>query len=311
LNSRLNRSLVKLLAAHVSNKLGVSPELVERDVILHALLRGIYDNEELGEKLVFRGGTCLVKCHLGYYRFSEDLDFVSAESPKHASETRELIRNSITPLLDMLGFEKEEEKWFGTRKRKLWVIKYRDKETGALFKLEVLFGEEQLFDYVSTTARTLLKWQRINLPDIPKPLLEVYSSLNVTAYSLEEILAEKFRALLTRKELHARDIYDMYMITTRKGLELRNIEEGAVRKILSTLQRFGKDRQTNLCDTLKKRSPKDIKAITFEKESYLFLKPPKIPSSFLEELAETSKRISGRIMEYCEHEVYNKDKQGS
>ena len=48
-------------------------DLIEKDVVLHRILTGI--SSELGEKYLFKGGSCLVKCFFGYYRFSVDLDF--------------------------------------------------------------------------------------------------------------------------------------------------------------------------------------------------------------------------------------------
>lgn len=292
----LSRTLIRVLSSQISEKLRAPLELVERDIILHALLAKIYTNDELAEKVVFRGGTCLVKCHLGYYRFSEDLDFVSVESPKRASRVVQQVLNSISLLLEGLDFEKYEEKWFGTRKRKLWVVKYRNKGTGELLKLEVLFGEKQLFDYVSMPAKTLLDWKGLSLSGVPKPILEVYRPVNVVAYSLEEILAEKFRALLTRRELHARDVYDIYMISTKGGLGLENVVESAVEKILSTAKRLGERRQKDFFDMLTQRVSSRIMGINLEKEKYLFLEPPKISESFLKELDETAKTISEKVL---------------
>ena len=50
-------------------------DIIEKDYHLHGLLRAVSQDEYLSEKLAFKGGTCLVKAHLGYYRFSEDVDF--------------------------------------------------------------------------------------------------------------------------------------------------------------------------------------------------------------------------------------------
>ena len=39
---------------------------------------------QLGELLVFKGGTALKRCHFGDYRFSEDLDFTLARAADFA-----------------------------------------------------------------------------------------------------------------------------------------------------------------------------------------------------------------------------------
>ena len=51
--------------------------LIEKDLFLHLLLYELSKDRFFKENLVFKGGTCLIKCYLGYYRFSEDLDFTS------------------------------------------------------------------------------------------------------------------------------------------------------------------------------------------------------------------------------------------
>ena len=51
------------------------PNIVEKDYALGWILAGINAHEELTERWVFKGGTCLKKCYFETYRFSEDLDF--------------------------------------------------------------------------------------------------------------------------------------------------------------------------------------------------------------------------------------------
>lgn len=49
--------------------------MVEKDYVLGWLLWGVGSHPMLGESWVFKGGTCLKKCFVETYRFSEDLDF--------------------------------------------------------------------------------------------------------------------------------------------------------------------------------------------------------------------------------------------
>lgn len=51
------------------------PDITEKDFYIHALLREISSDSYLAENLILKGGTCLIKAYLGYYRFSEDADF--------------------------------------------------------------------------------------------------------------------------------------------------------------------------------------------------------------------------------------------
>ncbi|ALM76274.1 nucleotidyl transferase AbiEii/AbiGii toxin family protein [Thermococcus barophilus] len=70
-------------ASFISKKTGIkSLELVERDILLHAILKRLYSDEHFIANYLFKGGTCLVKCYLGYYRFSIDLDFTFSRVEK-------------------------------------------------------------------------------------------------------------------------------------------------------------------------------------------------------------------------------------
>lgn len=54
---------------------GLAEQVVEKDYVLGWVLWGIGSDPLLGEHWVFKGGTCLKKCYIETYRFSEDLDF--------------------------------------------------------------------------------------------------------------------------------------------------------------------------------------------------------------------------------------------
>ena len=57
---------------------GLREDVVEKDYVLGWLLWGIGSDSELGSTWIFKGGTCLKKCYIETYRFSEDLDFTIA-----------------------------------------------------------------------------------------------------------------------------------------------------------------------------------------------------------------------------------------
>ena len=44
-------------------------EIVEKDLNEHDLLYNLFSDQYFKENFLFKGGTCLVKCYLGYYRF--------------------------------------------------------------------------------------------------------------------------------------------------------------------------------------------------------------------------------------------------
>jgi len=63
-----------------SAALGVSQDVVEHDYALGCFLHFLSGVPEVKHSWVFKGGTCLAKCHFTHYRFSEDLDFTLTES---------------------------------------------------------------------------------------------------------------------------------------------------------------------------------------------------------------------------------------
>lgn len=87
-------------------------DLVEKDVILHNLLREISEDSMLRRNLIFKGGTCLIKCYLGYYRFSEDLDFTWRDQKTFLNKSGKEIRRYLSDVIDEIGdrFERICEK---------------------------------------------------------------------------------------------------------------------------------------------------------------------------------------------------------
>jgi hypothetical protein len=71
---------------------GFNSLLIEKDYYCSLVLHDLAELFELG--LVFKGGTCLSKVHLDFYRLSEDLDFVISIA---ATETTSKRRMAISP----------------------------------------------------------------------------------------------------------------------------------------------------------------------------------------------------------------------
>ena len=75
-------------------------DLLEKDVRLHFLLEGLVQDPSVGEDLVFKGGTCLIKCYLDYPRFGAVL--LAALAVRHGvtswSATRRFVASGRVPL---------------------------------------------------------------------------------------------------------------------------------------------------------------------------------------------------------------------
>lgn len=200
-------------------RLGLPWEVIERDYLLSWILAGIAHVDALRASLVFKGGTALRKCYFGDYRFSEDLDFtgvgkISRESlnaaiGKACSEAVRLV-DPYAPI-DIV-FERHAERdphpggqeAFDVRARLPW---HRTPQTHVMIEITV---DEKVM--MSTRSRPVIH-------DYGEPL-----DAKVNVYGLEEIVAEKLRAILQHARAleergwirsRARDYYDLWRILGR------------------------------------------------------------------------------------------------
>ena len=119
----------------LSRKLELEDQaLLERDIRLHLLLGGLAGDKTIGWDLVLKGGTCLIKCHFGYWRFSEDLDFTwrdqrawQDEGSKKARRTIRSVRRGVLQAMDehasRQGLSRTETPVYG-RSGQMMTVKY-------------------------------------------------------------------------------------------------------------------------------------------------------------------------------------------
>jgi len=83
---------------------GLAEQVVEKDYVLGWLLWGIATDPTLGQSWIFKGGTCLKKCYIETYRFSEDLDFtVLPGGPHTPDDVRPLIERVLARVYGASG----------------------------------------------------------------------------------------------------------------------------------------------------------------------------------------------------------------
>ena len=161
---------------------------LEKDYALTNLLSVIADFQKLN-KLVFKGGTALKKTHFENFRFSEDLDFVCLEdvSKEFVAFLKDNIKGLDVEFTEISDPEKKPES----------------------FKFKIMYNQ-------STGAKTSIKVDLSLRADVMlehplKPVLHFYSifpdSFSVPVMALEEIMAEKIRAIIYTK--HPRHLYDI------------------------------------------------------------------------------------------------------
>jgi predicted nucleotidyltransferase component of viral defense system len=196
---------------------GVPWEVLERDYLLSWILAGISRVPGLRDTLVFKGGTALKKCYFGDYRFSEDLDFSATIEAPRGDAMEGAVRGACAAAAGLLEeyapveilCERYLEKYPHPGGQEAFLIRARfpwQRELHARVMIEITMDEQVLR---RTTCRAIIH-------EYGEPLAAL-----VTVYSLEEIVAEKLRAILQHVEAlsergwsrsRARDFYDLWRI---------------------------------------------------------------------------------------------------
>jgi predicted nucleotidyltransferase component of viral defense system len=190
---------------------GLTEEVVEKDYVLGWLLSGIGADSQLGGTWIFKGGTCLKKCFVETYRFSEDLDFtVLPDGP--------LTPDDLLPVLVEVLDGVEQETGISLLGRPPVVrlrpdgrsaegrIYYRGPRGApgeAKVKLDLTYDETIVEAPVS---RQIAHPYEDQLP----------GDASVRCYSFAEVFAEKLRALVQRTR--PRDLYDVVNLYRRPDL---------------------------------------------------------------------------------------------
>jgi predicted nucleotidyltransferase component of viral defense system len=187
---------------------GLSPDVVEKDYVLGWLLAGIGADPVLGRTFVFKGGTCLKKCHFETYRFSEDLDFTLVDgAPADPDGLTAAFTRVARRLEDVIGLEFPPDRFrfevYENPRGRPSIegrIYYRGplpRPAGSLPRIKL----DLTADEVLVRPSVLLSVAH------PYPDARDMASARVRCYSYDELFGEKLRALVERAR--PRDLYDV------------------------------------------------------------------------------------------------------
>lgn len=185
-------------------------DVVEKDYVLGWVLAGIGTEPALRDGWVFKGGTCLKKCYLETFRFSEDLDFTVLPGGPLESQT---VLEHLGLMLRLVGQESGIE--FAVREP---LIKVRP--NGSLEVRIYYVGPRQARTPASVRL-DLTRDEVVARPPVMRPIQHLYPDelpepATVRCYSLEEVFAEKIRALGERGR--PRDLYDVIFLLDHPAL---------------------------------------------------------------------------------------------
>jgi predicted nucleotidyltransferase component of viral defense system len=192
--------------------------LLEKDfrltVILHRITKNI-------PEITFKGWTCLNKVYFPYFRLSEDLDFsISIENPlvntngkreTFAQHIREKMKELTAYLWRKLNddqYHHKKAQWNEQLKKKeytylKYILSYPSMydQSQQSIKIEITYTQKQHFPWIHKYIQSIFI----------DPMTEdfIFSNQTIQCLDLQEMVAEKCRACLTRRKPAIRDFFDL------------------------------------------------------------------------------------------------------
>ena len=187
--------------------LGLNPHMIEKDYVLGWLLWGIHGHDAVSEEWIFKGGTCLKKCFVETYRFSEDLDFTLTD-PSH------LNVDFLKKVFAEIGERVYEETGIGLPPdfQEFDIYENPRNQKSCQGKISYQGPVSPRGRNMPRIKLDLTADERLVLPPVQTPVFHPYSdapddNIVVWSYAYEEAFAEKVRALAERAR--PRDLYDV------------------------------------------------------------------------------------------------------
>lgn len=192
------------------------PEVVEKDYVLGWLLAALASYPEMRSHWVFKGGTCIKKCFFETYRFSEDLDFsLRTEAPYGDAAIKEMLVRLVSIAGEISGVRFPID---------LIVVRPRQDKLGRLtFEGRIAYQGPLNIPTFPRVLMDITQHEPVFDPPSSRVPFHPYpdalpADLTVLTYSLEELIAEKTRALYERTR--PRDLYDVIFLIENHFQEL-------------------------------------------------------------------------------------------
>lgn len=207
----MDKAKLEKIIPVIAQKNNFRLEMVEKDYYLTIILNNI--EEYLSDKIVFKGGTLLNKIHLDYHRLSEDLDFSylplgNLDSRVKRSQAISVVRDRMPEFLKLLDLKSDNPtgEGFNNSTQYVFNIYYNSFITGKdeKVKLEISLRYPPMDKPVYNVIKHFYKDPFTGEELIPKK--------RVLSLSLNEAVAEKLKAAITRRNLAIRDYYDLWHI---------------------------------------------------------------------------------------------------
>jgi len=189
---------------------GLRFDQIEKDYVIVWILQALSRSELKPEGWFFKGGTCLRHCYYSGYRFSEDLDFSCREEVGGVEKALRRLRPAMewVQLNALLQVSVKE-------------VQASDGDFQVEIPVEYSRGGPRRHGLPAIKIHLTFDEPILTEPET-RPVAPPYSDLSdftIIAYSKEEVLSEKMRALLQQQSKwpRPRDLYDLWFILCNRG----------------------------------------------------------------------------------------------
>ena len=288
------------------------PDIIEKDYHLHRMLHWISNDGYLGNNLIFKGGTCLIKAYLDYYRFSEDIDFTWAGdmSGESRSETKRKcslaisqVCESFKKMADELGYAFSGDKGNSAEVHissgglmAYFNLGYESAVLGvpSMVKIEFNFMESLLYPTkINALGSYMGMVEQKELKYLYEELWNEYTRpISLTCYDPREIYVEKCRAALTRMKYKLRDALDIYFIEKKFGYTMNEFRSQIIQKT-----RYSIDLYNRYGDSIEMPIIPPFNILKSQEMDLLLVQPPGDMGQILEKVHSELESIRGEILE--------------
>jgi predicted nucleotidyltransferase component of viral defense system len=203
--SKLSNRLLKELGGR-----RIPESVLERDYCIAWFLIGL-SRTPLANKIIFKGGTALRRCHFADYRFSEDLDYTLL-SPLSFDEIKLELENVYKEVKSAsnITFQFSRPDQHSHQNSYTFYLSYEGPlpttSTTKEIKVDITINEKLFYQ----PEKIAVLKSCVEYTDIP-------ADQKILVYSLSEIATEKTVALLDRARTEPRDLYDLWYLTEKVG----------------------------------------------------------------------------------------------
>lgn len=174
-----------------------------------------------GDRLAFKGGTALRRCHLGEYRFSEDLDFTLLNEDDFDTVTKAFgeVAASVTEETGMAFAYQRPDRNPHENSHTFYMTFTGPMGRAREFKVDVTRTESVVAEL---ERRPVI---------VTYPAYDFPENCAVKVYGIDEIVAEKLLALTDPKRTQPRDLFDVWTLATNGDFGLDRLAYAIAQKL--------------------------------------------------------------------------------